>query len=181
MKHLRTTLNTLIVAILCLTTLVACEEKSEYRTYENGRLPYVLEVPATWEMDESNPVLIKFINAEHTIVISCEIGDHSLIPEKHFEDFYAYLRNEHADSLFNVETHQKTDSLYILKWKGKNDLYVFDGSKCMNGYLCGIQVNSTPEATQEAQTVFQHVFESLHPNPNFIAPPSIDDEDLDEE
>ena len=181
MKHLKTSLKVSVLAILCLTTLAACEEKSEYRTYENGRLPYILEVPATWEMDESNPVLIKFLNAEHTIVISCEIGDHSLIPEKHFNDFYEYLYKEHEDSLFNKETHQKTDSLYILKWKGKNDLYVFDGSKCMNGYLCGIQVNSTPEATQEAQTIFQHVFESLRPNPNFIAPASIDDEEFDED
>ena len=88
---MKTSLKVAILAILCLTTLVACEEKSEYRTYENGRLPYVLDVPVTWEMDESNPVLIKFINAEHTIVISCEIGEHSLIPEKHFDDFYAYL------------------------------------------------------------------------------------------
>lgn len=40
----------------------------------------------------------------------------------------------------------------------------------MNGYLCGIQVAATAERLEEGQAIFQHVFESIRPNPYFMAP-----------
>ena len=172
-------LHILMVAFLSLVALTACEQEMTYRTYENGRLPYILDVPDTWEMDESSPVLIKFLNPEHTISISCEIGEYTLIPEKHFNAFYEFLYKEHEAEIYNQASVQKTDSLYILNWMTKDNLFVFDGSKPMNGYLCGIQVATTATTLQEGQTIFQHVFESIKPNPNFIAPPiHEEDEDL---
>ena len=160
-----------IVCVLAMLGMASCEQETPYRTYENGRLPYILDVPETWEMDESNPIFIKFQNAEHTLSISCEIGEFTLIPERHFEAFYDFLYEEHEDSIFNKASIEKTDSLYILNWKGKEGVYVFDGSKTMNGYLCGIQVAATAETLEEGQAIFQRVFESIRPNPNFIAPP----------
>jgi len=160
-----------IVCVLAVLVMASCEQETPYRTYENGRLPYILDVPETWEMDESNPIFIKFQNAEHTLSISCEIGEFTLIPERHFEAFYDFLYEEHEDSIFNKASIEKTDSLYILNWKGKEGVYVFDGSKTMNGYLCGIQVAATAETLEEGQAIFQRVFESMRPNPNFIAPP----------
>ncbi len=138
-------LGIFIVFALTLLFITSCEQKTAYKTYENGRLPYILDVPETWEMDESNPLFIKFLNADHTLSISCEIGEFTLIPEEHFEAFYDFLYEEHEDSIFNKASIQKTDSLYILNWKGKEGVYVFDGSKTMNGYLCGIQVAATAE------------------------------------
>lgn len=166
-----------IAFLLALLVITSCEQGTTYRTYENGRLPYILEVPETWEMDESNPLFIKFLNAEHTLSISCEIGEYTLIPEKHFEAFYDYLYEEHEDSIYNKASIQKTDSLYILNWKSKDGVVVFDGSKPMNGYLCGIQVAATTEKLEEGQAIFQHVFESIRPNPSFIAPPQHEDID----
>ena len=131
-------LGIFIVFALTLLVITSCEQETAYKTYENGRLPYILDVPETWEMDESNPLFIKFLNADHTLSISCEIGEFTLIPEEHFEAFYDFLYEEHEDSIFNKASIQKTDSLYILNWKGKEGVYVFDGSKTMNGYLCGI-------------------------------------------
>ena len=52
-----------ITTLLTLLVMTACEQETTYRTYENGRLPYLLDVPDTWEMDESDPVFIKFQNA----------------------------------------------------------------------------------------------------------------------
>ena len=170
-----------IAFLLTLLVITSCEQETAYRTYENGRLPYILDVPGTWEMDESNPLFIKFLNAEHTLSISCEIGEYTLIPEKHFEAFYDYLYKEHEDSIYNRAGIQKTDSLYILNWKSKDGIYVFDGSKPMNGYLCGIQVAATAETLEEGQAIFQHVFESIRPNPNFIVPPHHAEEALEEE
>jgi hypothetical protein len=166
-----------IAFLLALLVITACEQGTAYRTYENGRLPYILDVPETWEMDESNPLFINFLNDDHTLSISCEIGEFTLIPERHYEAFYDYLYEEHEDSIFNKSAIQKTDSLYILNWKGKDGVYVFDGSKIMNGYLCGIQVAATAETLEEGQTIFQHVFQSIRPNPNFIAPPQHEDDD----
>lgn len=163
-------LGIFIVFALTLLFITSCEQETAYKTYENGRLPYILDVPETWEMDESNPLFIKFLNADHTLSISCEIGEFTLIPEEHFEAFYDFLYEEHEDSIFNKASIQKTDSLYILNWKGKEGVYVFDGSKTMNGYLCGIQVAATAERLEEGQAIFQHVFESIRPNPYFIAP-----------
>ena len=74
-----------IAFLLALLVITACEQETAYKTYENGRLPYILDVPETWEMDESNPLFIKFLNANHTLSISCEIGEFTLIPEEHFE------------------------------------------------------------------------------------------------
>ena len=165
-------LGIFIVFALTLLFITSCEQETAYKTYENGRLPYILDVPETWEMDESNPLFIKFLNADHTLSISCEIGEFTLIPEEHFEAFYDFLYEEHEDSIFNKASIQKTDSLYILNWKGKEGVYVFDGSKTMNGYLCGIQVAATAERLEEGQAIFQHVFESIRPNPYFIAQPN---------
>ena len=47
---------------------------------------------------------------------------------------------------------------------------MFDGSKTMNGYLCGIQVAATAERLEEGQAIFQRVFESIRPNPYFMVP-----------
>ncbi len=174
---MRKRLNLFLALTLTLWVITSCEKETAYRTYENGRLPYILEVPDTWEMDESSPLFVKFLNADHTLSISCEIGEYTLIPEKHFNAFYEFLYKEHEDSIYNQAIVQKTDSLYILNWKGDEGTYVFDGSKPMNGYLCGIQVTTTAETLQEGQSVFQHVFESIRPNPNFVAPVHQDDED----
>ena len=158
--------------------MTACEQETTYKTYENGRLPYLLDVPDTWEMDESSPVFIKFQNAEHTISISCEIGEHTLIPDRYFNAFYEFLYKEHEADIYNQASIQKTDSLYIMNWKDNDSTYVFDGSKPMNGYLCGIQVTTNATTLSEGQAIFQHVFESIRPNPNFIAPITQEDDDL---
>ena len=172
------TLNILIELLISLLTLTACEQETTYRTYENGRLPYILDVPDNWEMDESSPVFIKFQNAERTISISCEIGEHTLIPDRYFNAFYEFLYMEHEAAIYNPARIQKTDSLYIMNWKENDSTFVFDGSKPMNGYLCGIQVTTTTQTLEEGYTIFQHVFESIRPNPNFIAPITQEDDDL---
>jgi len=168
----------LIAILLPLMILTACEKETTYRTYENGRLPYLLDVPDTWEMDESDPIFIKFTNPEHTISIGCEIAEHTMIPEIYFNAFYEFLYKEHEADIYNKDLIQKTDSLYIINWKENDSTFVFDGSKPMNGYLCGIQVTTTTTTLQEGQAIFQHVFESIQPNPNFIAPAIYEDEDL---
>jgi len=172
------TLNIFIASLLTLLIVTSCEQEMTYKTYENGRLPYLLDVPDTWEMDESSPVLIKFLNAEHTISISCEIGEHTLIPDRYFDAFYEFLYEEHKDAIYNPQALQKTDSLYIMNWKANDSTYVFDGSKPMNGYLCGIQVTTTTNTLSEGLAIFQHVIESIRPNPNFIAPITQEDDDL---
>ena len=134
-------------------------------------------MPDTWELDESSPVFIKFQNADHTISIRCEIGEHTLIPERYFNAFYEFLYKEHEASIYNPASIQKTDSLYFMNWKDNDSTYVFDGSKPMNGYLCGIQVTAVATALSEGESIFQHVFESIRPNPQFIAPVTHEDDD----
>ena len=158
----------LLVVFLPLMALTACEKETTYRTYENGRLPYILEVPDTWEMDESDPVFIKFTNPERTLSISCEIGEHTLIPDKYFDAFYDFLYQEHEADIYNKALIQKTDSFYVMNWKENDTTFVFDGSKPMNGYLCGILVTAHTTSLEEGQIIFQHVFKSIKPNPNFI-------------
>ncbi len=173
----RSTLTILLITLFALQTFTSCNQEITYKTYENGRLPYLLDVPDTWELDESSPVFIKFQNADHTISIRCEIGEHTLIPERYFNAFYEFLYKEHEASIYNHAGIQKTDSLYIMNWKENDSTYVFDGSKPMNGYLCGIQVIAVATALTEGQIIFQHVFESIRPNPQFIAPVTHEDDD----
>lgn len=173
-----------ITSLLTLLVMTSCEQETTYRTYENGRLPYLLDVPDTWEMDESDPIFIKFQNADHTISISCEIGEHTLIPDQYFNAFYEFLYEEHKNAIYNPALIQKTDSLYIMNWKDNDSTYVFDGSKPMNGYLCGIQVTTNAMTMNEGLDIFQRVFESIRPNPNFIAPITQEDDnfmDFDED
>ena len=91
-----------------------------------------------------------------------------MIPEIYFNAFYEFLYKEHEADIYNKDLIQKTDSLYIINWKENDSTFVFDGSKPMNGYLCGIQVTTTTTTLEEGQIIFQHVFKSIKPNPNFI-------------
>ncbi|NLV53026.1 MAG: hypothetical protein GXY64_07150 [Bacteroidales bacterium] len=162
-----------ITALFVLLTFSSCEK---YKTYENGRLPYLVEIPTDWNMGESSPVLIKFYNADRSIVISCDIGELSLIRDYQFNEFYDYLYQKHEKNIYDKEAIVKTDSLYVLNWRKADNTYVIDGSKCMNGYLCGIQVTSNSKSKEKGKKVFERIFESIHPNPNFIAPQNHEEE-----
>ncbi len=174
---IRTIFSMLGMALLLVAGLTSCKQDIEYKVYENDQLPYIFEVPTTWTMDDSHPNCVKFLNADQSMGISCEVGIDALAKEEELDSFYEWELNKHKHEINNEQDVEKTFDHYILKWKDADGDYYIEGEKCVNGYLGCICMGSDSTNLSQATEIFQHVFESIAPNPHFLAPEDVEDEE----
>lgn len=166
----------LLMAWLIITGFTACEQELEYKVYTNAQLPFTFEVPATWTMDDSIPGLVKFYDTEKSMGINCEVGIDVLEPAEKFDDYCIWQLKRYKSDINTEQELLKGHDHYILKWKDEDGDYYFDGGKCVNGYIGSILMVSDTCTLSQANKIFQHVFESISPNPKFEKPEETNEE-----
>ena len=167
----------LFVAWFLIAGLTACEQQLEYKVYTNSQLPFTFEVPTTWTTDSSISGLIKFYNAEKSMGINCEVGYDFLMSEEKLDEVCVWQLNRYKSNINTEQELIKGHDHYILKWKDVDGDYYIDGGKCVNGYISSIFMVSDSISLSQASEIFQHVFESISPNPDFEKPTDLDVEE----